>query len=1066
MRILDYMLEIHGKNETIWNVTFSTWGPNTVDYDLVAQHYRSPDNIYVTPIYNNSILALSTDGRKKPAQWFGQISTVAISVFDVFRPRQGSDSQFDHSRSNEYDTPHNSLNNAEDTMIVLPQPQYLKHMDIDPKLASNVFVQQTLGGHWYAMSGESYPSLVFSAPIAPWCNDFKNHHTTEFNHSEFLSSLIGVHPLHQDKNKMLENQRNPKKNQNFNNGLRAIDGPDANERDRHSQSYRKNSRGSFNRNNPNYPYDNANRVQRSPSEVYGPPPPIALPPPSPPAFKNPQNSAESEFGLYRSFVRIMENVFAFGIFFGFLAVAIRLGWFPQIAHLVEMLQSGNRLKTGPSDENEKTSINISTGPSEIDEGKQISDDFISPELKQKSSTMSLRGRDEGNKQEDAKEEKETHSGLDIENASDTKDIANTPALLPSEIVETNKIKKKVEIVEPEKNDEPGDNLEVSDAHSSPTTSPTSGETTSPIPAPTRRRKRGSRGGRGNKNKKNFSSATTEADENMIPEGVVVPATGSADAVNDVENGSLVVKSEPNFENILANGSRDTTVMDSSEFSKSGGREESTGTITSISDFNNSHNPNVKVIETATPLPNSTFVSSSIQPSSLTVSETVLGYGSHGTVVLKGEFESREVAVKRMLLEFYDVASHEVSLLQESDDHPNVIRYYCKQQSERFLYIALELCPGTLEDLIEKPQDNGLAQLADLVTSKQIMYQIGSGVQHLHSLKIVHRDLKPQNILVAPLKILPGKKNKNGPVRMLISDFGLCKRLEGEQSSFRTTTAQAAGTSGWRAPELLVDDPLDKLYTIRERKENSNEAPSSSATKNGSSSEPIVIDSLSNRRATRAIDIFSLGCVFYYILSNGQHPFGDKIMREANIVQNCYSLDYLDEKTQEDAVEARDLISQMISRNPRQRPDAQKILLHPFFWSTAKRLDFLLKVSDRFEGESRDPPSPLLIIFEEGAAQVVGTDWHPKLGQLFVENLGKYRKYHGDRILDLLRAMRNKSHHFNDMPPKLKEMMGPYPEGYLKYFTRRFPYLLMTIYNVVQEHLAEEDVFRPFFVMEE
>jgi serine/threonine protein kinase len=28
----------------------------------------------------------------------------------------------------------------------------------------------------------------------------------------------------------------------------------------------------------------------------------------------------------------------------------------------------------------------------------------------------------------------------------------------------------------------------------------------------------------------------------------------------------------------------------------------------------------------------------------------------------------------------------------------------------------------------------------------------------------------------------------------------------------------------------------------------------------------------NRRATRAIDIFSLGCVFYYVLTRGSHPF--------------------------------------------------------------------------------------------------------------------------------------------------------------------------------------------------
>lgn len=57
--------------------------------------------------------------------------------------------------------------------------------------------------------------------------------------------------------------------------------------------------------------------------------------------------------------------------------------------------------------------------------------------------------------------------------------------------------------------------------------------------------------------------------------------------------------------------------------------------------------------------------------------TLLGYGSHGTVVYKGEFDGRQVAVKRLLIDFYDIAFHEVKLLQESDDHPNVVRYFYK-----------------------------------------------------------------------------------------------------------------------------------------------------------------------------------------------------------------------------------------------------------------------------------------------------------------------------------------------------------------------------------------------------
>lgn len=51
---------------------------------------------------------------------------------------------------------------------------------------------------------------------------------------------------------------------------------------------------------------------------------------------------------------------------------------------------------------------------------------------------------------------------------------------------------------------------------------------------------------------------------------------------------------------------------------------------------------------------------------LTVSDTVLGYGSHGTIVYKGLLEGRRVAVKRMLTEFHARADREIRLLIESD----------------------------------------------------------------------------------------------------------------------------------------------------------------------------------------------------------------------------------------------------------------------------------------------------------------------------------------------------------------------------------------------------------------
>ncbi|KAK2822994.1 hypothetical protein FQN49_007576, partial [Arthroderma sp. PD_2] len=402
-------------------------------------------------------------------------------------------------------------------------------------------------------------------------------------------------------------------------------------------------------------------------------------------------------------------------------------------------------------------------------------------------------------------------------------------------------------------------------------------------------------------------------------------------------------------------------------------------------------------------------------------DKVLGHGSHGTVVYKGSFDGRNVAVKRLLVEFYDIAAHEVGLLQESDDHNNVIRYFCREQTAGFLYIALELCPASLQDIVERPH-NYPDLLRHGLVLPDILRQITAGVRYLHSLKIVHRDLKPQNILVAAQRAARGVNN----LRLLISDFGLCKKLDDNQSSFRATTAHAAGTSGWRAPELLVDDDQTTVN-------------SASWANNGTldSSEPAVVDPQTNRRATRAIDIFSLGCVFYYVLTHGSHPFDKdgKFMREANIVKGHYNLDEL-QRLGNYAFEAEDLISRMLSVDPRLRPDATSVMIHPFFWSPAERLSFLCDVSDHFEFEPRDPPSPALQCLESVGSSVMypDMDFLKLLPKDFKDSLGKQRKYTGSKMLDLLRALRNKRNHYNDMSEHLKAHIGGLPDGYLNFWT--------------------------------
>lgn len=375
-----------------------------------------------------------------------------------------------------------------------------------------------------------------------------------------------------------------------------------------------------------------------------------------------------------------------------------------------------------------------------------------------------------------------------------------------------------------------------------------------------------------------------------------------------------------------------------------------------------------------------------------------------------------MAVKRILSNYADIAEKEVRTLQESDYHQNVIRYYCRQQSGAFLFIALELCPGSLHDFIFA-KDKFSPEMLAHSNPRDTLLQIMHGLHHLHELKIVHRDIKPQNILVGE------PKGKDKRPRFLISDFGLCRKLQQDEYSFGATTAQQAGTVGWRARELLTDAVTGLASGISPSSGNHNNQENTEASSSSASGTDMVVDPLTKRRATRAIDIFAMGCVCYFVLSGGHHPFGERFTRELNIVNQAFNLSHLDD-TFPDASghEAKKLISAMISGDPKKRPDTAKVGAHPFFWKTEKRLDFLCAVSDRFELEEQREKadrtakkpnpyvSPFIAILETRAREVLGEEgWMKRLDRHLVHELGlnKRRGYDEKKVLHLLRMIRNK-----------------------------------------------------------
>ncbi len=199
----------------------------------------------------------------------------------------------------------------------------------------------------------------------------------------------------------------------------------------------------------------------------------------------------------------------------------------------------------------------------------------------------------------------------------------------------------------------------------------------------------------------------------------------------------------------------------------------------------------------------------------------IGTGGMGSVYLAEHLVMRHrVAIKLLPIHLaahtsYLERFHQEARASATLDHPNMVRAYDVDHEGNIHYLVMEYVDGTdLQAIVSRSGPLPYRMAADYVR------QAAEGLEYAHRVGLIHRDIKPANLLV----------DKTGTVKIL--DMGLARFSDESQSSLTMAYDQKMiGTVDYLSPEQALD----------------------------------------SHKVDARVDIYSLGCTFYFMLT-GDAPF--------------------------------------------------------------------------------------------------------------------------------------------------------------------------------------------------
>jgi cell cycle serine/threonine-protein kinase CDC5/MSD2 len=256
---------------------------------------------------------------------------------------------------------------------------------------------------------------------------------------------------------------------------------------------------------------------------------------------------------------------------------------------------------------------------------------------------------------------------------------------------------------------------------------------------------------------------------------------------------------------------------------------------------------------------------------------------------------------------------EKTICRMIEDHPNLLKTFYFLEDELNHYLISELCyPYHLREQLAQRIDKTIGFHEEII--KRCMLQLLKALAHLHSKRIIHRDVKLENIF-SEVDIFQFDHNNIPDHFIKLGDLGGSIKLPSDLDF----DCHVFCTPNYMSPEMLNIQKFINNYKL--------------ANKNDSPSRKLLFEH--KLYYSYPVDIWSAGVLMYTLFSTVPPFQGGDLQALHLSLENYQQIQFPQVfKTSKInnymSIEARNMISKMMTRDPFKRPSANELLKMPYF----------------------------------------------------------------------------------------------------------------------------------------